>query len=292
MKKLCVVFSLLLILGFSATVAGKEGAGSYFPHTLGSYWIYADQDGNELTRRAAADKTIGGETYRSFSYEPTLEDWVDYDHHIHPYFYQIRKDCIAFFVGSETERAIEAIIKKEMEAALAKQEGISTSPGVNIDISCTVEANAQDDFCLLPIPIVFDEEWIAMRISGIVTLKLTVQSSDFQITDEGKAESIPFALVEKGKIVGTEVVTTPVGMFEDCLKIEYLMDEDGDGKATEKKKEREPVSSNASGVEVTTLWLAPNVGIVKFVRESASLKMEKSLELTQYEISPTGSNGK
>ena len=287
MKRFRIIFSLLLLFGFSAVLAGKEDMNTYFPHAPGSYWIYGDQDGNELTRRVIENKDIDGETYHGFSYEPALADWVDYDYHIHPNFYQVGKDCIAFFVGSETERAIEAIIKKEMEADLAKQEGISTSPGVNIDISCTVEANAQDDFCLLPIPMVFDEEWIAMRVSGVVTLKLTMQSSAFQITDEGKTESIPFALVEKGKVVGTEAVTTPAGMFENCLKIEYLMDENGDGKAKKKKKETEPVSSDASGVEVTTLWLAPNVGIVKFFREFASLKMEKKLELTQYEIRPT-----
>lgn len=36
-------------------------------------------------------------------------------------------------------------------------------------------------------------------------------------------------------------------------------------------------------------WLAPNVGIVKFIRVSADSKVKKSLELTQYEIKSTGS---
>ena len=30
----------------------------YFPNTLGSYWVYEDQDGNELTRRVIEDKEI------------------------------------------------------------------------------------------------------------------------------------------------------------------------------------------------------------------------------------------
>ena len=175
LKKNRVVLSLLLILGFNATLLGKEKTDTYFPHALGSYWVYEDQDGNKLTRRAVKTKTIENETYHAFSYEPTLEEWADYEHYIHPNFYQIRNDGIAFFVGDEVEKAFEARLRKEMEADSKKQQGISTTGDVNADVSYEIEVEAKDDFYLLPTPIVFDKEWTATQISGSITLKLEIQ---------------------------------------------------------------------------------------------------------------------
>ena len=283
LKKFCVFLSLSLILGFSATLLGKEKTDTYFPHALGSYWVYKDQDGNKLTRRAVEKKTIEGETYHAFSYEPTLEDWIDYEHYVHPYFYQIRKDGIAFFVGDEVEKAFEAKLRKEMEADSKKQQGISTTGDVSADVSYEIEVEAKDDFYLLPTPIVFDKAWTATQISGSITLKLEIQSPipNLQISG-GDQESIPIALVEKGKVVTKETVKTAAGTFADCLKIEYWY------AAMEKEDATKPNSSDTSGIESTTLWLAPNVGIVKFIHVSADSKVKKSLELTQYEIKSTG----
>lgn len=278
LKRFRVVFSLLLIFGFSSMLVGEEKADIYFPHTLGSYWVYEDQDENELTRRVIKNKKIDGETYHAFSYEPALEDWTDYEHYIQPNFYQIRKDGIAFFVGDKVEKAFEARLRKEMEADSKKQQGISTTGDVSADVSYEITVEAKDDFYLLPTPIVFDKAWTATQISGSVTIKLEIQSPipNLQISG-GDQKSIPIALVEKGKIAAKETVKTPAGTFEDCLKIEYWYAE-----ATEK----ENTTKDTSGIELTTLWLAPNVGIVKFIRVSADSKVEKSLELTQYEIKP------
>ena len=84
LKRFRVVLSLLLIFGFSVTLLAQEGKNVYFSHVTGCYWVYEAQDGNELTRRAASEKTIEGETYHAFNYEPALEEWADYDYHIHP----------------------------------------------------------------------------------------------------------------------------------------------------------------------------------------------------------------
>ena len=43
---------------------GTEWANDYFPDTVGSYWTYQDQDGNELTRYAVEPEEVDGETYR------------------------------------------------------------------------------------------------------------------------------------------------------------------------------------------------------------------------------------
>ena len=270
LKKIRGVFSLLLIFGFSSMLVGEEKADIYFPHTLGSHWVYEDQDGNELTRRVIENKEVNGETYHAFSYEPDLEDWTDYEHYIQPNFYQIRKDGIAFFVGDALEKAFEARLREEME------QDLSTTGEVSVDVSYEIEVKTKDDFYLFPTPIVFDKAWTATQISGSITLKLEIQSPipNLQISG-GDQKSIPIALVEKGKIAAKETVKTPVGTFEDCLKIEYWYAE-----ATEK----ENTTKDTSGIELTMLWLAPNVGIVKFIRKSADSKVEKTLELTQYEI--------
>ena len=109
-----------------------------------------------------------------------------------------------------------------------------------------------------------------------------MQSPDFQIPGGDQVNAIPIDLVENGKVTAKETVKTPAGTFEDCLKIEYWY-------AEAKKDATKPISSDTSGIESTTLWLAPNVGIVKFIRVSADSKVEKSLELIQYEIKSTGS---
>ena len=57
----------------------------------------------------------------------------------------------------------------------------------------------------------------------------------------------------------------------------------------EKEGETQSASPDEAGIESTMVWLAPNVGIVKFVRKSADSKVEKSLELTQYKIKSTAS---
>lgn len=280
-----VVLSLSLILGFSATLLGKEGTDTYFPHALGSFWVYEDRDGNKLTRRAVEDKVIENETYHAFSYEPTLEEWADYEHYVHPNFYQIRPDGVMLFIGDEVEKAFEARLRKEMEADTKKQQGISTTGDVSADVSYEIKVEAKDDFYLLPTPIVFDKAWTATQISGSITLKLEIQSAIPNLPIPGGAQKpIPIALVEKGKVVAKETVKTLAGTFEDCLKIEYWY-----ANATQKEDATKPTSSDTSGIESTMLWLAPNVGIVKFIRVSADSKVKKSLELTQYEIKSTGS---
>ncbi|MDE0397857.1 MAG: hypothetical protein OXL96_08650 [Candidatus Poribacteria bacterium] len=287
LKRFRVFLSLSLILGFSAMLLAKEKTDTYFPHALGSYWVYEDQDGNKLTRRAVETKTIENETYHAFSYEPAVEDWADYEHYVRPNFYQIRKDGISFFVGDEFEKAFEAKLRKEMEADSKKQQGISTTGDVSADVSYEIEVEAKDDFYLLPTPIVFDKAWTATQISGSITLKLEIQSAIPNLQIPGGAQKpIPIALVEKGKVVAKETVKTPAGTFEDCLKIEYWY------AAMEKEDATKPTSSGTSGIELTTLWLAPNVGIVKFIRVSADSKVEKSFELTQYAIKPMGSGSK
>lgn len=279
LKKFRVIFSLLLIFGFGATLVGKEGVDTYFPHTLGSYWIYADQDGNELTRRAAADKTIESETYRTFSYEPILEDWVDYHYHIYPNFCQVGEEWVTFLVADDLKKAVEARFTKEVKVfqKLLQTEGL--------DLLYSIEIETQDPLYVLPTSVTSNKKWDTTRIKAKVTMRPDPPQDPVEV-------ALDFTIVETGKVLGTEEVETPAGTFEDCLKIEYR---------TKTEVAAFPPAPEGElhlpGESVTTLWVAPNIGIVKFHQKMEDVLLKaiprpqlkasttvKTLELKKYEI--------
>ncbi len=267
LKKFHVVLSLLLIFGFSTTLVGKEKADTYFPHAIGSYWIYEDQDGNELTRRVIKNKEIDGETYRAFSYEPVLENWVDYDYHFHPNLYQIDEGRVTFLAGDDVEKAVKARLTKDVEAFGKIHEA-------NFDLLYDIAVEAQDPFYVLPRSVTFNETWDATKIKA----KITMRPDPPQDPEEMILE---FTIAETGKVLGTENVETPVGTFEDCLKIEYRT---ATGVAIFPQDEEE--ESNPAGESVTTLWVARNVGIVKFHQKAEDILLTV-IPLPQVEASTT-----
>ena len=267
LKKFHVVLSLLLIFGFSTTLVGKEKADTYFPHAIGSYWVYEDQDGNELTRRVIENKEIDGETYHAFSYEPVLENWIDYDYHFHPNLYQIDEERVTFLAGDDVEKAVKARLTKDVEAFGKIHEE-------NFDLLYDIVVEAQDPFYVLPNSVTFNEKWDA----GQTKTKVTMRPDPPQDPEEMILE---FTIVETGKVLGTENVETPVGTFEDCLKIEYRT-------ATEVAivPQGEDDEANPPGESVTTLWVAPNVGIVKFHQKAEDILLTV-IPLPQVEASTT-----
>ena len=284
-KSISIFFSLLLIFPITATAANEQ-SNDYFPHTTGSFWVYEDQDGNELTRRAVEKKTIAGETYHAFSYEPALEDWVDYDYHIHPHLYQVGEERVTFWVGDEVEKALKARLTKEVEA-------FGRIHAAGFDLLYDIEVEAQDEFYVLPTSVTFNEKWDAEQIKAKITLTPDPPQDPEEVILE-------FTIVETGKVLGTENVETPAGTFEDCLKIEYRT-------ATEVSifPQDEDEESNPPGESVTTLWVAPNVGIVKFHQEAKDILLKviplpevkasttvKTLELKRYEVKSADSEDK
>ena len=287
LKRFRTFFTLLLIFGLSAVLMGDAAETiQYFPETLGSYWVYEDQDGNELTRRVVEGKEIAGEMYHAFSYEPTLTDLANYDYHIHPNFYQIGKEKVTFWVGDEVEKSVKVRLTEEMKAFLKILEKM----GAPFTMLYKVETEAQDPFYVLPIPVTFNEKWKAIQIKA----KITMQPVPPQ---EPPKATIEFTIVETGTVVGTENVETPAGTFKDCLKIEY-----------QTKTEMEVSSpelgfgSETPGESFTTLWVAPNIGIVKFHQKAEDIFLksfpmppgfeppspvrtpELNLELKRYEV--------
>ena len=289
LKRFRPVFTLLLVFGFSTMLMGEEAETTqYFPDALESYWVYVDQDGNELTRHAIEGEEIAEVIYHGFEYEPALEDWIDYDYRTHPSLYQVSEGRITFLVGTEVKKAVEARLTKEMQALVRMMmEGAPPEVEADFDILYDVEAEAPDQFYVLPSAVTPDEKWDVAEIKAKVTIRPDPPQGD---PDEAVLE---FTIVEKGEILGTESVETPAGTFEDCLKVEYRT---YTGMAIF-PEEAEDEDANPPGESVTTLWMAPNVGIVKFHQEAEDILLKtvpiptvvssttvKSLELKKYEI--------
>ncbi|MDE0014938.1 MAG: hypothetical protein OXU51_02040 [Candidatus Poribacteria bacterium] len=286
LKKFRTVFTLLLVFGLSAALMGAESEMTqYFPGTLGSYWVYVDQDGNELTRRVVESEEIAGETYHVFDYEPALENWIDYDYHIHPDLYRVGEDGIAFLVGKEAKKALQARFAKEM-GLLLKMMKEAAPPGAEagFNLLYEVEAEAREQFYMLSTFTTINQKWDAMQMKA----KLTITPDPPQGDPDDIA--FDFTINEKGKVIGMENIETPAGTFENCLKIEYRTETTMTVFPPE--EEMEP-----PGESVTTLWLAPNVGIVKYHQEAEDIFLKvipdpefpssttvKTLELKKYEI--------
>lgn len=292
LKKMRSVFVLLFIFGFSTTLMGNEWANYYFPDALDSYWTYEDQDGEELTRYAIAPEVIDGETYRAFSYDPVLEDWTKYQYYFHPYFYQVSDDWVAFFVGDDIENTTRAVTEKHWNEAMVvmkQQLNNQLPPGVTIDLNVTYELDieAQDYFYVLPTPATFNEEWEASRVDVEMDLQIDITSNVEGFPPTSQMITMFLTLVETGNVTGTETVDTAAGTFEDCLIIEYKMD--ASIKTEPDLPEAKTMFEDVYKGALTTLWLAPNVGIVKMLQESESTDIVKTIELTNYEIKSTES---
>ena len=289
LKRFRTVFTLLLIFSLSGVLMGDESETTqYFPDTLGSYWVYEDQDGNELTRRAVESQEIAEKMYRVFDYEPALESWVDYDYHIHPNRYQIGEKQVTFLVGDEARKAVQARLAEEMGVFLEMMKAAAPPEAVaGFNLLYVIGVEAQDEFYVLPTSVTPNEKWDAMKIKA----KITFDSPQ----EDFEEATVEFTIVEEGKVLGTEDVKTPTGTFENCLKVEYR---------TETTVAIFPPEEEVDppGESVTTLWVAPDVGIVKFHQEAEDIFLKiapvleikasttvKTLELKKYEIESTDS---
>ena len=311
LKKIGFVSIALFIFGFSTTLMGNEWANYYFPEAVNSYWTYEDQDGNELTRYAVEPEEIDGETYRAFSYQPTLENWTDFEYYVQPYFYQIGDESVAFFVGPEIENASKAVKSRQIQKIISQareeiqQDAATQGLNISVDIDYDVMVESQDYFYFLPISATFNEEWTALTLNVVVNMTTEFKGMP-------KIPGVPTKqtvitrtiLVETGNVTGTETVETPAGTFADCLVIEYRTDASIQiipPEIAALEGNPEPVHQEQKDVSLATLWLAPNVGIVKFVHshdlseEEKELGLEppeeKTLELTRYEINSSVSQG-
>ena len=208
------IFTLLLIFGLTVTLMGNEWADFYFPDKLGSSWVYVDQDGDVLTRTAVEEKDVDGTTYRAFSYEPAIDDWEKYQYIVHPFLYQVGEEWIAFYAGDEIEDATKSILDKKINETIALMRQTLAEqlpPGITIDIDFTVDPQAQDFFYLFPMPIAYNEEWVAMHLDIKIDMTIDIQGALVDLPEELKTISSTTSIEEKGNVLGTETVETEAG---------------------------------------------------------------------------------
>lgn len=290
LKKTVSVVTLMILFSLSVTLLANEWATYYFPDKVGSSWVYEDHDGNELTRYAVEEKNVEGNTFRAFEYEPEIDDWEKYMYAMQPFLYQVGDEWIAFYVGDDIENATESILSKKLDETLAiirQQTAGQLPPGVTIDFDYTIEPKAQDYFYLFPTPVAYNEEWVAMELDVKVGMTMDIQGAPVEIPAALKTVSSTTNVVETGNVVGKETVKTEAGTFEECLKIEYRTKTTVDTELPPEYKQLLP--EQQTNESVSTLWLAPNVGIVKFESEQENSDEVKTLELKSYEIQSDGS---
>ena len=290
LKKISTFLVFLLTFSLSVTLLGNESVKAYFPTTVGSYWIYVDEDKNELTRHAVEAEEIAGETYYAFNYEPELEELFYFTRYMHPTLYQVNEKGITFVFQDEIEKALKARLSKEMELLRGILE-LDDPDAANFTFK--IDAKAQGHFYLLPTPVTPNEEWDVNQVKATLTI---------QIEEEVEDLSIDYTIIETGIVLGTETVKTPAGTFEDCLKVEYRTET-----TAEENSVFSPEENNPPGETVTTVWFAPNVGIVKYhqirkyiflemIPEDADLPILSdpkpiTVELKRYEIKSDAAEG-
>ena len=78
------------------------------------------------------------------------------------------------------------------------------------------------------------------------------KGSEWTVTGEARLGVIPIEVINAAKVVEIEDVTVPAGTFHDCLKIEQELSTSGLVKLSTQ----------------STMWLAPDIGIVKAINSS------------------------
>ena len=283
LKKFSLFVIIISVLCLSGIVFANESVNTYFSFPSGSYWVYEDQDGNELTREADEDKVFPPQTFHAFSYEPASEEWYDYIPHLQPNRFRIDGDSVTLYSNDEIEKFFKARLTREMETLLLM------APPDEQQVSYEVAADMSDQYLFLPLTISLNEEWDTSKLNASLTIKI----DDSSHPEDNEQITFNYKVFETGTIIESGTVETPAGTFENCLKIEYRTE-------TELNVPLDHFEGNPPGEAVTTLWLAPNVGIVKCHREMEDMLLKaapveeipfttdvKTLELKKYEVIPT-----
>ncbi len=255
-RSICAYTTIILILSVCIPLLDKEEAVNYFPATLDSYWVYEDQDGNELKRTVIEGEEIAGEIYKAFNYEPELKEWENFIKYICPELFRINDKEITLSVKEGIEKAVKAQLTKELDFLFqaAAQAGLPIDEVPTFDV--TVEA--EDSMSLLIKPTVANEEWDVIKINA-----------NIEVTQNGEVQgTVDYTIVETGIVLGTETVETAAGTFDNCLKVQYQTE------TTVIFTPEKGNEGNPPGETVTTVWFAPNVGIVKIHEKTGNMFLD------------------
>ncbi len=281
-KTVCI---LLILLSFSVVTTANDTLTAFFPTTEGSFWVYGDREGNEFTRTSTEQKNIAGEIFHTFSYEPAIEGWEKYNYLLHPFMYQVDTEWIRFYVENEIESTIKSKLKKrldEIAAELRQKYTDQLPPGISLDVDYTIEPTAQDTLYFLPSTLNNREKWITTQVSVRIQISMNIKGTEINIPEANKSLSLTMKISETGERIGKESVKTAVGTFENCLKIEYRT-KTTSSKNTESDIQQE-LTDQSPKDKITTIWLAPNVGIVKLMSSIVDSEEVETVELKSFKI--------
>lgn len=219
---------------------------NYFPNAIGDRWVYRHSDGSQWTREVARERVFQGRVYRVFEYIPPIED-PEFDYLRVPS-YRITRNRVLFFVGEEINRYFETELRADLEAIFAED-----------NTKIQVNAVSEHELVFFRIPPTGNLRWdvLDLKIKGNIIFVDFAQRAPFEIH-----------FLIKGAIVGGGAIQTPAGTFETTSKIEYNSEittiVGGEEETTTK--------------ETDTIWLAPDVGIVKTQNDRGTT------ELIEYDL--------
>jgi hypothetical protein len=236
----------------SATKPQETELPNYFPNTIGSRWVYRDSEGDEWAREVTGTRLINGLMYHVFAYDPPIEN-PPFDY-IRTPSYRTTIIGVFFFVGGEINQSVQSSLTETYEQLFADAGNVTVN----------VNASSKSELTFFRVPPIRGKQWdvIDMKIVGDIIFR---DFGDFQL---------PFEMnwVVTGVVVGEEIVETAAGVFKGSFKIQY------ESKLTTFVEGEEETSRE----EIDTIWLAPNVGIVKVQSE------DNVIELIMYDVKPEG----
>ncbi len=269
-NRLPFLIAVLLILFTTNVMSGKEKGHQFFPSSSDNVWIYQDQDGNEYTRLAAASTLDDGKMYASFKVKPALKESKDFTRFLHPTDCHYEEAGVFLHVGEKLREAIKARLTDEMElfsklSVDSLKKNFPPDNSIKVDLAYQIKVDTDEHLKLLNHQLDIDREWKAIEINAKITMKFNIEGLDiFPDAEDLPTTILDFAIVEKAKVLGTESIETPAGTFDACLKIVYRTE-------TEMTETRPIASADVPGESVTTIWYAPQVGIVKIRSETEKI---------------------
>ena len=269
-NRLPFLIAVLLVLFTTNGMSGKEKGHQYFPSSADNFWVYQDQDGNEFTRQGAASKLDDGKMYAGFKVKPALKEIKDFTRFLHPAYCHYEEDCVFLHVGEKLRKAIKARLTDEMElfsklSVESLKKNLPPDNSITVDLAYKINVDTDEHLKLLNSQLDINSEWKAIEINAKITMKFNIKGSEiFPDAEDLPTTILDFAIVEKAKVVGTESIETPAGTFDACLKIVYRTE-------TKMTETRPIASTDVPGESVTTIWYAPQVGIIKIHSETEKI---------------------
>ena len=278
----------------------------YFPMSTGNRWVYRNPDGSEWAREVAQSEIIEHDSYYSFTYNPPLAG--EHPDFIKSPTYVVAPDGI-FLLNKKNDinDAVWQTVLLSKGDFSGWSRGHKFSNGVwsirrqHHDILVylfysQIRVTEHSDFTLLHFPPDYPQrrKVIHMTITG---------------NDNLHPEAYVHGFEAKVRIWGNTsfepVVTTSIGRFENCLKLEYSTDatpvetlvyETGELRARNTDQENKSflehledeinseltklLPSLMQNLNLQTVWLAPGVGPVKIETPDGIA------ELIDYDIKP------